>query len=88
MLTPALRRRMQRSTAAERVRWAREQLNGGHVSQAEFAGLLGASRRQVIRLEKGRGNGDGCNADPAMRSRLTQATGLPEEFFKDEHTRR
>jgi DNA-binding XRE family transcriptional regulator len=86
-LTPVLRRKMRTTTAAARVRWAREQLNGG-VSQEVFAELVGTTRRHVIRLEKGRGNGDGTNAGPETRAALSKATGLPEEFFLDGNTRR
>ena len=76
---------MRTTTTAERIRWARAQYG---VSQEVFAELIGRSRRHMIRLEKGRGNGDGTNPDPLTRERLAKVTELPAEFFVDANTRR
>lgn len=72
-----------RSPLKTRIRWAREhsisKTNPGHISQERFAGLIGTSRRHLMRIENGT-----HTPRPALIAQIVEATGHDPAFFTDE----
>lgn len=60
---------------AQRIVWARKRKG---ISQERLAGLIGTSRRHMIRIEKGQ-----HVPGPEFRRRIAEATGQEIEFFLD-----
>src|SRR6266498_3317935 len=68
----------------ERIRRARERIpsprDGGRpISQEDFAPILGASRRHLIRLENGEQRPSG-----SLRDRIVEITGTEEQIEADD----
>lgn len=64
----------------ERIVWARRRKG---ISQEKLAGLIGTSRRHMIRIEKA-GKPGGSRPGPAFLKRIAEATDQPLELFHDE----
>jgi transcriptional regulator with XRE-family HTH domain len=60
----------------QRIVWARRRKG---ISQEELAGRIGTSRRHMIRIEKGL-----HRPGPSFRTRISEATGQPQDFFEDD----
>lgn len=61
---------------SQRIVWARRRKG---ISQERLAGMIGTSRRHMIRLEGGQ-----HRPGPQLRARIAEATEQPESFFKDD----
>lgn len=71
-----------KSPLKARIRWAREhsrsKTNPGHISQERFAGLIGTSRRHLMRIENGT-----HTPRPALIERIAEESGHDLSFFLD-----
>lgn len=71
-----------KSPLKTRIRWAREhsrsKTNPGHISQERFAGLIGTSRRHLMRIENGT-----HTPRPALIERIAEESGHDLAFFLD-----
>lgn len=75
-LSPALRKVKKDLPIGQRIVWARRRVG---ISQEKLAGLIGTSRRHMIRLEKGL-----HKPGETFVARIAEATGQPRELFEDE----
>lgn len=77
VLSPALRKVKRDLPIGKRIVWARKRLG---ISQERLAGMIGTSRRHMIRIE----TGDVRQPGREFVARIAAATDCPEELFQDD----